>query len=104
MIQFWISKPNLCQRHFLKLKSLQHPLKRNFSVRSVTKPLLASKTKVCFGVITFSTCAGYAYTTEYKSIANIIPTALSESIKQDKVQEKSLIDTNENNDIKHQER
>ena len=77
MMQFCVSKSNLCQRNVWKLKAIQFPPKRNFSLRTITKPILTVKTKVCLGVITFSTCAGYIYSTELKDIKNLIPTGLS---------------------------
>ena len=107
MIQFWMSmKPNLCQRHFLTLKSLRRPLVRDFSVRNIAKPLLTVRTKVSIGVITFSGCAGYIYLSEFKNITNLIPTAHCESIQQhnETSEKKSIVDSTKNHDISDKER
>ena len=80
MFHFLVTKPNLCQRHVLKLRSLQNPVKRSFSVRSILKPLLNEKAKVGVGVISFSACAGYLYLADVKNVTNFIPTAHCDSI------------------------
>ena len=105
MFHFLVAKPNLCQRHVLKLRSLQNPVKRSFSVRSILKPLLNEKAKVGVGVISFSACAGYLYLADIKNVTNFIPTAHCESIESNAdLDTKSVVEIKENNDPENKQR
>ena len=100
-----MTKPNLCQRHVLKLRSLHNPVKRSFSVRSILKPLLTEKAKVGVSVISFSACAGYLYLADIKNVTNFIPTAHCESIQINAdLDTKSVDDLKENNDPENKQR
>ena len=81
MLQFGIAmKANLCQRHFLKLRTLRSPVQRNLSWRNVTKSTGSVKAKVVFGVTSVSGCIGIYYTHGFSNIIDFMPIAHCESV------------------------
>ena len=105
MFHFLVTKPSLCQRQVLKLRSLHNPVKRSFSVRSILKPLLTEKAKVGVSVISFSACAGYLYLADIKNVTNFIPTAHCESIQNDTdLNTKLVVESKQNNDPENKQR
>ena len=105
MFHFLVTKPNLCQRHVLKLRSLHNPVKRSFSIRSALKPLITERAKVGVSVISFSACIGYLYLADIKNVTNFIPTAHCESIQNDSDPDtKSVVELKENNDLENKQR
>ena len=82
MLQFWMSmKPNVCQKHLLKLKNAYPSFQRNVSVRNLTKTQPFSvKAKVAFGVTSLSGCIGYHYLFGFRNIPNLLPRAQCESV------------------------
>ena len=105
MFQFLVTKPKLCQRQVLKLRSLQNSIKRSFSVRSILKPLITEKAKVGVGVISFSACAGYLYLVDIKNVTNFIPTAHCESIESNEdLDTKSVVELKQNSDPENEQR
>ena len=82
MLQFWMGiKPNICQRHLLKLKNAHPSFRRNlFAGNLIKNKSFSVKAKVVFGVTSLSGCFGYHYAFGFENITNIIPVAQCESV------------------------